>query len=140
MTQYVNEYGTTYAVQEYKGEPRIMCRAKDGSDWLISGTLAVVAVAAKTIGDVQDVLDNHAREHGWRPVESPASAEPPEIVDEGSGPEDGCPYLQPLENSRKYTCQCSICKEKFVSKETCNKSYRTCGWYLDKQEKTPHPL
>lgn len=69
----------------------------------------------------------------------PASAEPPEIVDEGSGPEDGCPYLQPLENSRKYTCQCSICKEKFVSKETCNKSYRTCGWYLDKQEKDAAP-
>lgn len=77
MTQYVNEYGTTYAVQEYKGEPRIMCRAKDGSDWLVSGTLAVVAAAAKTIVDVQDVLDNHAREHGWQPVEAPASAEPP---------------------------------------------------------------
>lgn len=139
MTQYVNEYGTTYAVQEYKGEPRIMCRAKDGSDWLVSGTLAVVAAAAKTIVDVQDVLDNHARTHGWRPVEAPSSAEPPEIVDEGSGPEDGCPYLQPLENSRKYACQCSICKEKFVSKETCNKSYRTCGWYLDKQEKNAAP-
>ncbi len=139
MTQYVNEYGTTYAVQEYKGEPRIMCRAKDGSDWLVSGTLAVVAAAAKTIVDVQDVLDNHARTHGWRPVEAPSSAEPPEIVDEGSGPEDGCPYLQPLENSRKYTCQCSIYKEKFVSKETCNKSYRTCGWYLDKQEKDAAP-
>ena len=59
----------------------------------------------------------------------PASAEPP----------DECPYLQPLENSRKYTCQCSICNEKFVSKETCNKSYRTCGWYLDKQEKDAAP-
>lgn len=139
MTQYVNEYGTTYAVQEYKGEPRIMCRAKDGSDWLISGTLAVVAAAAKTIGDMQNVLDNHARAHGWQPVEAPSSAEPPEIVDEGSGPEDGCPYLQPLENSRKYACQCSICNEKFVSKETCNKSYRTCGWYLDKQEKDAAP-
>ena len=139
MTQYVNEYGTTYAVQEYKGEPRIMCRAKDGGDWLVSGTLAVVAAAAKTIVDVQDVLDNHARTHGWRPVEAPSSAEPPEIVDEGSGPEDGCPYLQPLENSRKYTCQCSICNEKFVSKGTCNKSYRTCGWYLDKQEKNAAP-
>lgn len=69
----------------------------------------------------------------------PASAEPPEIVDEGSGPEDECPYLQPLENSRKYTCQCSICNEKFVSKETCNRSYRTCGWYLDKQEKDAAP-
>lgn len=97
MTQYVNEYGTTYAVQEYKGEPRIMCRAKDGSDWLVSGTLAVVAAAAKTIVDVQDVLDNHAREHGWQPVEAPASAEPPKIVDEGSWAEDGFPdWVRPM--------------------------------------------
>ena len=65
----------------------------------------------------------------------PASAEPPEIVDEGSGPEDGCPYLHPLENSRKYTCQCSICGDKFANREICNKSYLSCGWYQDRQDK-----
>lgn len=136
MTQYTNEYGTTYAVRDYKGEPRIMCRAKDDCDWLVSGTLAVVAVAAKTIGEMQEVLDNHARAHGWQPVKEPAaSAEPPEIVDEGSEPDEECPYLQPLENSKKYSCQCALCGDKFVNREICNKSFRDCGWYQDQQEK-----
>lgn len=65
----------------------------------------------------------------------PASAEPPEIVDECSEPDEGCPYLQPLENSKKYSCQCAICGDKFVNREICNKSFRSCGWYLDRQDK-----
>lgn len=84
MTQYTNTYGTVYSVRDYKGEPRIMCRAKASCDWLISGTLAVEAAAANTIEGLQQVLDNHARTHGWQPLEGPASAEPPEIVDECS--------------------------------------------------------
>lgn len=65
----------------------------------------------------------------------PASTEPPEIVDECSEPDEGCPYLQPLENSKKYSCQCAICGDKFVNREICNKSFRSCGWYLDRQDK-----
>lgn len=65
----------------------------------------------------------------------PASAEPPEIVDECSEPDEGCPYLQSLENSKKYSCQCAICGDKFVNRESCNKSFRSCGWYLDRQDK-----
>lgn len=84
MTQYTNTYGTVYSVRDYKGEPRIMCRAKASCDWLISGALAVEAAAANTIESLQQVLDNHARTHGWQPLEGPASAEPPEIVDECS--------------------------------------------------------
>lgn len=84
MTQYTNTYGTVYSVRDYKGEPRIMCREKASCDWLISGTLAVEAAAANTIEGLQQVLDNHARTHGWQPLEGPASAEPPEIVDECS--------------------------------------------------------
>lgn len=84
MTQYTNTYGTVYSVRDYKGEPRIMCRAKASCDWLISGTLAVEAAAANTIEGLQQVLDNHARTHGWQPLEGPASAEPSEIVDECS--------------------------------------------------------
>ena len=38
MNQYQNQYGTVYAVRDYKGAPQIMCRAKDDGDWLISGT------------------------------------------------------------------------------------------------------
>lgn len=79
MNQYQNQYGTVYAVRDYKGAPQIMCRAKDGGDWLISGTLAVQAAAAKTADEMQAVLDQHATAHGWQPVDeqAPASAEPP---------------------------------------------------------------
>ena len=76
MTQYTNEYGTTYAVREYKGKPQIMCRAKDSSDWLVSGTLAVEAAAADTLGEMQEVLDEYARAHGWKKAK-PESAVPP---------------------------------------------------------------
>ena len=48
VNQYQNQYGTVYAVRDYKGAPQIMCRAKDDGDWLVSGTLAVQAAAAKT--------------------------------------------------------------------------------------------
>ena len=137
MNQYQNQYGTVYAVRDYKGAPQIMCRAKDDGDWLISGTLAVQAAAAKTADEMQAVLDQHATAHGWQPVDeqAPASAEPPEIVDEGSGPEEECPYLQPLENSKKYNCQCSICGEKFTNREICNRGVRFCGWYLNQKDK-----
>ena len=77
MNQYQNQYGTVYAVRDYKGAPQIMCRAKDGGDWLVSGTLAAQAAAAKTADEMQAVLDQHATAHGWQPVEAPTSAEPP---------------------------------------------------------------
>ena len=99
MNQYQNQYGTVYAVRDYKGAPQIMCRAKDDGDWLVSGTLAVQAAAAKTADEMQAVLDQHATAHGWQPVDeqAPASAEPQEIVDEGSGPEDGFPdWVRPM--------------------------------------------
>ena len=99
MNQYQNQYGTVYAVRNYKGAPQIMCRAKDDGDWLVSGTLAVQAAAAKTADEMQAVLDQHATAHGWQPVDeqAPASAEPPEIVDEGSGPEAGFPdWVRPM--------------------------------------------
>lgn len=58
-------------------------------------------------------------------------------VDDSTTP-DGCPYLQPLEKSTrtKYAFQCSICGDKFVTQESCNKTFRGCGWYLDRQEKS----
>lgn len=99
MNQYQNQYGTVYAVRDYKGAPQIMCRAKDDGDWLISGTLDVQAAAAKTADEMQAVLDQHATAHGWQPVDeqAPASAEPPEIVDEGSGAEAGFPdWVRPM--------------------------------------------
>lgn len=121
MTQYINEYGTVYAVREKDGVPRLMCRAKDAAEWQISGTLASLGDGTQDAGKLQAALDKAAAEKGWTPA-----------AEEGS---DECPYLQPLENSRKYTCQCAVCGEKFVTRETCNKSFRGCGWYQDKREK-----
>lgn len=42
-----------------------------------------------------------------------------------------CPLLEPVTNSTKYTCKCSICGEKFPNREICNKTFESCGWYQD---------
>ena len=49
--------------------------------------------------------------------------------------DDVCPYLELIENSKKYSCQCSICGDRFVNTEICNKTFLSCGWYLDQQDK-----
>ena len=185
---YQNEYGTLFAVQEHKGAPALMCKPLASDAWTLSGVLAAVQGEAYTTADLQEVLDEYARAHGWKPVKEvagetaedssevgclcasctctgcheecfgacngcghpvdhcnsyqtegekrlPASNEPPEVVAESGDPSEECPYLRLLENSRKYTCQCSICGDKFANREICNKSFLSCGWYLDQQEK-----
>lgn len=87
---YQNEYGTLFAVREHKGAPALMCKPLASDAWTLSGVLAAVQDEAYTAEDLQEVLDEYARAHGWKPVAEPASAEPPEIVDEGSGPEEDC--------------------------------------------------
>ena len=133
--QYKNQYGTIFAVKDHNGAPAIMCRAEHSETWSLSSMIEPFTPGAWTAEELQARLDSWAATKGWQPVAEPASAEPPEIVDEGSGPEEECPYLQPLENSKKYNCQCSICGDKFVNREICNKSFRSCGWYLDRQDK-----
>ena len=54
---------------------------------------------------------------------------------EGTVADDVCPYLELIENSKKYSCQCSICGDRFVNTEICNKTFLSCGWYLDQQDK-----
>lgn len=54
---------------------------------------------------------------------------------EGTAADDVCPYLELIENSKKYSCQCSICGDRFVNTEICNKTFLGCGWYLDQQDK-----
>ena len=79
--------------------------------------------------------------HDTRREDAAADAAVKEQVDtspaDDSTTPDGCPYLQPLENStrKKYAFQCSICGDKFVNQEICNKTFLGCGWYLDRQEK-----
>ena len=106
MTQYTNEYGTTYAVREYKGKPQIMCRAKDSSDWLVSGTLAVEAAAADTLGEMQEVLDEYARAHGWKKAA-------PEKTKEDYSPCEGC--------------RCPDCDDEACPQAHCDKSDKGLG-------------
>lgn len=135
MTQYKTQYGTVFAVKEHNGSPAIMCRAEVSETWSLSSMITPFTPGAWTAEELQAQLDNWAATKGWQPVEAPASGEAPEIVDEGSEPDEECPYLQPLENSKKYSCQCALCGDKFVNREICNKSFRGCGWYQDQQEK-----
>lgn len=135
MTQYKTQYGTVFAVKEHNGSPAIMCRAEVSDTWSLSSMITPFTPGAWTAEELQAQLDNWAATKGWQPVEAPASGEAPEIVDEGSEPDEECPYLQPLGNSKKYSCQCALCGDKFVNREICNKSFRGCGWYQDQQEK-----
>lgn len=91
MTQYKTQYGTIFAVKEHNGAPAIMCRAEHSETWSLSSMIEPFTPGAWTTEELQGQLDNWAATKGWQPVEAPASAEPPEIVDEGSGPDDGFP-------------------------------------------------
>ena len=91
MQQYKTQYGTIFAVREYKGHPAIMLRAEHKpDDWSLSSMIEPFTPGAWTAEELQGQLDSWAATKGWQPVEAPASAEPPEIVDEGSGPEEDC--------------------------------------------------
>lgn len=238
---YVNQYGTEYAVRKQDKGPAIMCRQRNSSKWVLSGTLANLVGDAKTEKELQAVLDKAAADKGWEPLRGfpdwelpmvqeiltwpwmpktteeftakhfkeldevrqyqggsiatgiydtgpqgikfsklledgrvdaehtwadfvrrciaqgiapvpnadPISAGPESSAAESAagsdgspaaesasspaGPESdeaGCPHLEPVENSTKYTCKCSICGEKFPNRE-CNKSFESCGWYQD---------
>lgn len=98
MQQYNTQYGTIFAVRKYKGHPAIMLRAEHKpDDWSLSSMIEPFTPGAWTAEELQAQLDNWAATKGWQPVAEPASAEPPEIVDEGSGPEDDCPPPNPTD-------------------------------------------
>lgn len=239
---YVNQYGTEYAVRKQDKGPALMCRQRNSSEWVLSGTLANLVGDAKTDKELQAVLDKAAADKGWDPIRGfpdwelpmvqeiltwpwmpktaeeftakhfkeldevrhhmggsiatgiydtgpqgikfsklledgrvdadhtwadfvrrciaqgiapvpnadPISAGPASSAAESAagsdaspaaesasspdGPESdeaGCPLLEPVTNSTKYTCKCSICGEKFPNREICNKSFESCGWYQD---------
>ena len=65
---YCNEYGTIFAVREHKGATDLMCKAKEADTWALSGVLAAVKGEACTTADLQEVLDEYARAHGWQKV------------------------------------------------------------------------
>lgn len=134
MKQYKTQYGTVFAVREYKGAPAIMCRAEISETWSLSSMIAPFTPGAWTEDELQAQLENWAAVKGWKQVEDtasdclcstctctgchencfhnctacgnpvtecnsyqtegekrlPASAEPPEIVDECSEPDCMC--------------------------------------------------
>lgn len=103
---YQNDYGTLFAVREYNGAPALMCKPLASDAWTLSGVLAAVQGEAYTTEDLQEVLDEYARAHGWKPVEAPASAEPPLPMpgDVYQAPQSGQLYkIGELTNGKK-TC------------------------------------
>ena len=103
---YQNDYGTLFAVREHNGAPALMCKPLASDAWTLSGVLAAEQGEAYTAEDLQEVLDEYARAHGWKPVEAPASAEPPLPMpgDVYQAPQSGQLYkIGELTNGKK-TC------------------------------------
>lgn len=73
---YQNDYGTLFAVREHNGAPALMCKPLASDAWTLSGVLAAVQGEAYTAEDLQEVLDEYARAHGWKKAK-PESAVPP---------------------------------------------------------------
>lgn len=73
---YQNDYGTLFAVREHNGAPALMCKPLASDAWTLSGVLAAVQGEAYTAEDLQEVLDEYARAHGWQKAK-PESAVPP---------------------------------------------------------------
>ena len=89
MQVYTNQYGTLFAVREHNGSPALMCKAKESEQWVMSGVLAAVKDDAKTIGELQAVLDKAAQKYNWEPVENvpvenPTDAAPVSPADAGA--------------------------------------------------------
>lgn len=103
---YQNEYGTLFAVREYKGAPALMCKAKGADSWALSGVLAAVRGEAYTSADLQEVLDEYARAHGWKKAA-------PEQTKEDCSPCEGC--------------RCPACDDPDCTQAHCDKSDRGMG-------------
>lgn len=68
MTSYVNQYGTEYSVRKQEKGPALMCRQRNSSKWVLSGTLANLVGDSKTDKELQAVLDKAAADKGWDPI------------------------------------------------------------------------
>lgn len=103
---YQNEYGTLFAVREHKGAPALMCKAKGADSWALSGVLAAVRGEAYTSADLQEVLDEYARAHGWKKAA-------PEQTKEDYSPCEGC--------------RCPACDDPDCTQAHCDKSDKGFG-------------
>lgn len=75
-TVYRNDYGTLFAVREHNGAPALMCKPMAADAWTVSGVLAAVQGEAYTAEDLQEVLDDYARAHGWKKEKSESATAP----------------------------------------------------------------
>lgn len=75
-TVYRNDYGTLFAVREHNGAPALMCKPMAADAWTLSGVLAAVQGEAYTAEDLQEVLDDYARAHGWKKEKSESATAP----------------------------------------------------------------
>lgn len=76
MQQYNTQYGTIFAVREYKGHPAIMLRAeRKPDDWSLSSMIEPFTPGAWTAEELQAQLDNWAAVKGWTPVKEDATCE-----------------------------------------------------------------
>lgn len=73
---YQNDYGTLFAVREHNGAPALMCKPLASDAWTLSGVLAAVQGEAYTAEDLQEVLDDYARAHGWKKEKSESATAP----------------------------------------------------------------
>lgn len=103
---YQNEYGTLFAVREHKGAPSLMCKAKGADSWALSGVLAAVRGEAYTAADLQEVLGEYARAHGW----------------EKAAPEQTKEDYSPCED-----CRCPDCDDEACPQAHCDKSDKGLG-------------
>lgn len=103
---YQNEYGTLFAVREHKGAPALMCKPLASDAWTLSGVLAAVQGEAYTAADLQEVLDEYARAHGW----------------EKAAPEQTKEDYSPCED-----CRCPDCDDEACPQAHCDKSDKGLG-------------
>lgn len=103
---YQNEYSTLFAVREHNGAPALMCKPLASDAWTLSGVLAAVQGEAYTTEDLQEVLDEYARAHGW-------GKEAPEQTKEDYSPCEGC--------------RCPDCDDEACPQAHCDKSDKGLG-------------
>lgn len=103
---YQNEYGTLFAVRKHKSTPALMCKAKGADSWTLSGVLAAVRGEAYTAADLQEVLDEYARAHGWQKA----------------APEQTKEDYSPCES-----CRCPACDDPDCTQAHCDKSDKGFG-------------
>lgn len=102
---YQNDYGTLFAVREHNGAPALMCKPLTSDAWTLSGVLAAVQGEAYTTEDLQEVLDEYARAHGWKKAQ--------EQTKEDYSPCEGC--------------RCPTCNDPDCTQAHCDKSDKGFG-------------